>query len=307
MRRIFGILSVCLLGGTLCVDLADAFVKLPYIKHVPTTITFFVRHGYIHAQPIYVTSALSNEGRREIAVGGPYVPRRNAPIGGISLPLLFFELLFAFATAVLLIAPGWRRLLRRRWGCCERCGYSLRGLRGIVCPECAFSIRRSGARPEAEPQRPLRVRRVGYGLLPCLTLLILVWGTHSVLSVRRPSPFESFIALRPNPNAFAVSSGEVGIITKGGGLATIEISDLRRSVCYYEARYWSDSNAAFERVPDTVVRGILSEPSRMTTISIGPWTFEWSVGDAQLHWIYRPDETYEVTVQDAATVDMARR
>jgi len=107
---------------------------------------------------------------------------------------------------------------------------------------------------------------------------------------------ESMISLRPNPNAFMLETGQVATIRKGGSVATIEISEMHNNVCIYRARFWADEDTMQQRDPDTEYIGSVSEPAHKTSMKIGPWSFDWSMGDKTIHWIYRPDESFAVSI-----------
>lgn len=77
----------------------------------------------------------------------PKTPIRVKQVNGVhvQLPLIWPLALSVLAMVWLRFSPMYRRARWRARGCCESCGYDLRGLTSAQCPECGKPIARGGA------------------------------------------------------------------------------------------------------------------------------------------------------------------
>ncbi len=144
---------------------------------------------------------------------------------------------------------------------------------------------------------PWRVRWLGRRWVVIVPSCILIWLIHAGISINRPSLWQSHLSLRPHPDAFLFEAGDLVVIRKGGSIAEIELSAVENNVCGYVARYWVQESAAAGQAPDSESSGLLSERMPATTITIGPWAFEWSLGDATRHWVYRRNSSFDVQIE----------
>lgn len=206
---------------------------------------------------------------------------------------------------IALIGPNERR--------CVNCDYCLRGLQSRVCPECAHPF--DLGKPAEFRFRWERFevastwRRVVRILLPAALLSAPLWVPLAVLCVPNSWRQVAPRALQPrweliarNPNAFPLRHDAVCVIRHGEGVCVVRFSKQTLLSARYEAGYWSKSVNFGESPPELTTSGRVGFGIDRD-LPLGPWIFTYGSLDEHLLWIYRPDETFEVSVLRADDFD----
>lgn len=296
-RRIAAVV-ICVFLLVLIADLMDAFTSLPFIHLSDFELTLYIRHGCLNVErmPANTIRVLEDEGRKKLTLGAKRGSVRAWRYGGVSVTLLFPELIIGLLVGKTYIARLAHRSLLRRYGMCQSCGYLLHGLNSGRCPECSAPFdHMEVSKPNSD--KTFRRERFTYTAMAMLFGAILACGFHMMFSHGRPSSWESRLSLNPNPNASLVERGKVVTIRKDGGLGVVLIEDYSGSVSSYKAAYWSDEAESWTRTPDVVQEGQLDESTQQWIINVGIWRFDWSVCDPTRDWVYRPEAAFEVAVE----------
>lgn len=221
-----------------------------------------------------------------------------------SLSLLAVVLLYARSQSRLLQAEIIRAVnpedLR-----CTRCGYQLRGLRELRCPECGSEADRDGkVRYDfawSMAGRLSRILRVVSLLLPAVLLLSSVWVPSVVLSLPRAWIYYLPAAIQPSwqvlsvdYNAFPIRLDSVCVVRHGGALGVVRFRQFAPgSVAHFEIGYWADAGGFGSKPPDRKNAGRIWNGGG-PGLPLGPWDFAYGMAGENMIWLRRPDATYEV-------------
>ena len=187
---------------------------------------------------------------------------------------------------------------------CMRCGYMLRGLRQLRCPECGSGEDRDGKARYgllwSMRGRLRRASRVTSRLLPPALLLAPVWVPLAVL--RLPMAWIPYLpsAIQPSrqvlsydQNRFPVRFNAVALVRHGGAIGAIQVRRFPTAVATFDTAYWA-RECDFGRKPPDQKRGGRVARQYGIGLPVGPWNLSFSSDDQAMIWLDRPDATYEV-------------
>ena len=193
---------------------------------------------------------------------------------------------------------------------CVRCGYPLRGLPALRCPECGCDAGLSGMPPYGLLRRwPWRRTGASNGLV---VLVVLAWflapvamplGVVAVpdrwivaapLFVQERWP--DYYYYRSDPNALPLRLDTTCVVRRGGSVAVARFAQRRFASVDCESLYWSNEAAlSAGRPPDlrTSHRALATYSTPGNSIPVGPWQFAVD-GFEPIVTLHRPDASYSV-------------
>lgn len=192
---------------------------------------------------------------------------------------------------------------------CGRCGYLLRGLPIMRCPECGYQGNQSGkveySLLRQESARGGRVRKLMVPVVIVALLSSSVWVPLGLAIL--PWSLLRFVpeSIRPDrqvldfdPNVFPIRFGTICLVRHAGSIAVVR--SIRKPYgADYDVSFWSREEAfGPDSPPDSIASGKMTWRCQPGLL-LGPWEFGCSFGD-NMFWLYRPDNTYSVEAFDVS-------